>query len=123
MGSVLLLPWHRFVAVVLPIPLCPDDFRSVMHRPSSLLREDSYVFADSASTDVNKGLGADMKFRLGKPFRPYEQLMGVLPDRSKKIVPTPYWDLMTSPESPIIDFYPRDFDLDMNGKKMEWEAV
>ncbi|KAI7974680.1 hypothetical protein EIK77_003828 [Talaromyces pinophilus] len=50
-------------------------------------------------------------------------LMGVLPDRSKKIVPTAYWDLMTSPESPIIDFYPRDFELDMNGKKMEWEAV
>lgn len=49
--------------------------------------------------------------------------MGVLPDRSKQIVPRAYWDLMTSPESPIIDFYPRDFDLDMNGKKMEWEAV
>lgn len=64
-----------------------------------------------------------MNFRLGQPFRPYDQLMGVLPDRSKKIVPTAYHDLMTSPESPIIDFYPRDFDLDMNGKKMEWEAV
>lgn len=49
--------------------------------------------------------------------------MGVLPDRSKKIVPEVYHDLMTSPESPIIDFYPRDFELDMNGKKMEWEAV
>lgn len=49
--------------------------------------------------------------------------MGVLPDRSKRIVPTPYHDLMTNPESPIIDFYPRDFSLDMNGKKMEWEAV
>lgn len=64
-----------------------------------------------------------MNFRLGQPFRPYDQLMGVLPDRSKKIVPTAYHDLMTSPDSPIIDFYPRDFDLDMNGKKMEWEAV
>lgn len=73
--------------------------------------------------DVKNGLGADMNFRLGQPFRPFQQLMGVLPDRSKKIVPTPYHDLMTNPESPIIDFYPRDFELDMNGKKMEWEAV
>lgn len=64
-----------------------------------------------------------MNFKLGQPFRPFQQLMGVLPDRSKKIVPQAYHDLMTSPDSPIIDFYPRDFELDMNGKKMEWEAV
>ena len=64
-----------------------------------------------------------MDFQLGQPFRPYQQLMGVLPDRSKRIVPTPYHELMTNPNSPIIDFYPRDFELDMNGKKMEWEAV
>ncbi|KAL8953774.1 MAG: hypothetical protein Q9222_000391 [Ikaeria aurantiellina] len=74
-------------------------------------------------SDVKKGLGADMNFQLGQPFRPYQQLMGVLPDRSKRIVPTSYHDLMTNPSSPIIDFYPRDFELDMNGKKMEWEAV
>jgi 5'-3' exoribonuclease 1 len=74
-------------------------------------------------SDVKKGLGADLNFQLGQPFRPFQQLMGVLPDRSKKIVPTIYHELMTSPDSPIIDFYPRDFDLDMNGKKQEWEAV
>ncbi|RMZ79754.1 hypothetical protein DV738_g3128, partial [Chaetothyriales sp. CBS 135597] len=74
-------------------------------------------------SDVKKGLGADMNFQLGQPFHPYEQLMGVLPDRSKTIVPVVYHDLMTSSDSPIIDFYPRDFQLDMNGKKMEWEAV
>lgn len=73
--------------------------------------------------DVKKGLRADMSFQLGQPFRPYQQLMGVLPDRSKKIVPGIYHDLMTNPASPIIDFYPRDFELDMNGKKMDWEAV
>ena len=74
-------------------------------------------------SDVMKGLNADLNFKLGQPFRPNEQLMGVLPDRSKKIVPQVYWPLMTDPESPIIDFYPRDFELDMNGKKMDWEAV
>ncbi|KAH6987605.1 XRN 5'-3' exonuclease N-terminus-domain-containing protein [Ilyonectria sp. MPI-CAGE-AT-0026] len=74
-------------------------------------------------SDVVKGVGADLNFQKGQPFKPYEQLMGVLPDRSKKIVPKVYHDLMTNPESPIIDFYPRDFELDMNGKKMDWEAV
>jgi 5'-3' exoribonuclease 1 len=74
-------------------------------------------------SDVTKGLGANMNFTLGQPFRPFQQLMGVLPDRSKKLVPQAYWDLMTNPNSPIIDFYPREFELDMNGKKMEWEAV
>lgn len=74
-------------------------------------------------SDVKKGLGVSMDFQLGQPFRPFQQLMGVLPDRSKSIVPVAYHDLMTDKESPIHDFYPRDFDLDMNGKKMEWEAV
>ncbi len=81
-----------------------------------------YHFSPMIS-DVMKGLNADLNFKLGQPFRPNEQLMGVLPDRSKKIVPTVYWELMTDPKSPIIDFYPRDFELDMNGKKMDWEAV
>lgn len=74
-------------------------------------------------SDVTKGLGADINFKLGQPFKPFQQLMGVLPDRSKKIVPVTYHDLMINPNSPIIDFYPRDFQLDMNGKKMDWEAV
>ncbi|KAI9041744.1 chromatin-binding exonuclease XRN1 [Aspergillus affinis] len=81
-----------------------------------------YHYAPMIS-DVKKGLKADTNFKLGRPFKPYEQLMGVLPDRSKKTVPKAYWELMTSEDSPIIDFYPRDFELDMNGKKMEWEAV
>ena len=74
-------------------------------------------------SDVKRGLNADVDFTLGQPFRPYQQLMGVLPDRSKTIVPSAYHELMTNSDSPIYDFYPRDFELDMNGKKMEWEAV
>ncbi|PHH55895.1 5'-3' exoribonuclease 1 [Ceratocystis fimbriata CBS 114723] len=75
------------------------------------------------TSDIVKGINANLNFKKGAPFLPFEQLMGVLPDRSKSIVPSVYWPLMTDPKSPIIDFYPRDFELDMNGKKMEWEAV
>lgn len=31
--------------------------------------------------------------------------------------------LMTSTNSPIIEYYPLDFKTDLNGKQQEWEAV
>ncbi|KAG2018391.1 exonuclease II [Coprinopsis cinerea AmutBmut pab1-1] len=62
-------------------------------------------------------------FELGKPFKPYEQLMGVLPVASKDHIPLAYQDLMYDPNSPILDFYPLEFESDLNGKKQDWEAV
>ena len=49
--------------------------------------------------------------------------MGVFPPASRKHIPSVFHDLMTSPESPIIDFYPTSFQIDMNGKKMLWQGV
>lgn len=58
-----------------------------------------------------------------KPFKPFEQLMAVLPARSKKLMPDVYRSLMTDEHSPIIDFYPHEVDIDLNGKTASWEAV
>lgn len=68
---------------------------------------------------------ADMEtsFDKGKPFKPFEQLMGVLPASSNHAIPEIFHDLMSNPSSEIIDFYPEDFQVDLNGKKFAWQGV
>lgn len=65
----------------------------------------------------------EVKFEKGKPFRPFEQLMGVLPASSNHAIPEIFHDLMSNPDSEIIDFYPEDFAVDLNGKKFAWQGV
>ncbi|KHN71056.1 5'-3' exoribonuclease 1 [Toxocara canis] len=65
----------------------------------------------------------EMGFELSSPFHPFEQLMAVLPAASAECLPTPLQELMFDESSPILDFYPRDFETDLNGKKNDWEAV
>lgn len=92
-------------------------------------------------SDVKGFSGLDLKFDLGEPFLPFQQLLAVLPAASRQLLPTAYQvdileffqeffyffavfqDLMTKNESPVIDFYPPDFETDLNGKKNDWEAV
>lgn len=56
-------------------------------------------------------------------FKPMEQLMSVLPASSSKYLPEPLAELMLDPNSPITDFYPVDFKIDLNGHKHEWQGV
>lgn len=82
-----------------------------------------YHYAPFASDFCNiAGLSTEFETDT-KPFRPLEQLMGVFPAASSKHVPEPWGELMSSPESEIIDFYPEDFKIDLNGKKFAWQGV
>ncbi|XP_025736980.1 5'-3' exoribonuclease 1 isoform X3 [Callorhinus ursinus] len=74
-------------------------------------------------SDIRNISTLKIHFELGKPFKPFEQLLAVLPAASKNLLPTCYQHLMTSEDSPIIEYYPPDFKTDLNGKQQEWEAV
>lgn len=64
-----------------------------------------------------------LDFKKGKPFKPFEQLMGVLPAASNHAIPEVFHSLMTDDDSDIKDFYPEDFHVDLNGKKFAWQGV
>ena len=64
-----------------------------------------------------------INFEKGRISRPFEQLMSVLPAASRHSLPEVFHDLMLNQESEIIDFYPEDFEIDLNGKKMAWQGV
>lgn len=75
------------------------------------------------SSDINKLAHLKLEYTLGKPFRPFEQLMAVLPADSCNALPSCYHRLMKADSSPIIDFYPTDFEIDMDGCKQAWMGV
>ncbi|KAG1462497.1 hypothetical protein G6F56_005504 [Rhizopus delemar] len=81
-----------------------------------------YYYAPMASDFVNIE-SFDIKFEQSAPLKPFEQLMGVLPAASKSHIPAPFHHLMTEGDSPIIDYYPTQFEVDMDGKKWEWQGV
>jgi len=82
-----------------------------------------YHYAPFASDfeDIEK---VDIEFEKGTgPFNPLEQLMSVFPAASGKFLPPTWRELMSAADSPIIDFYPTDFKVDLNGKRFAWQGV
>jgi len=79
---------------------------------------DFCILAPMISDLVNlENMSQEIKLEMGAPLKPFEQLMGCLPPASSSLVPRPYRKLMCSSDSPIIQFYPVSFEVDMNGKK------
>jgi len=81
-----------------------------------------YHYAPRIS-DLASGFQKKFEFELGTPLLPFVQLMAILPPLFKINVPSAFRHLMVDENSPIIDAYPTDFEIDLNGKRQAWEAV
>ncbi|KAJ9699593.1 hypothetical protein PVL29_008270 [Vitis rotundifolia] len=71
-----------------------------------------------------KGLSrVKAKFEKGSPFKPFDQLVGVLPPSSAHALPKAYQPLMINEDSNIIDFYNTNFEVDTDGKRFTWQGI
>lgn len=81
-----------------------------------------YHYAPFISDVVNFG-EVDVHFDMGEPFKPYDQLLSVLPAASSSLLPKVYRGLVTSSDSPLAQYFPTEVEYDLNGKQNDWEAV
>lgn len=83
MGDVLLLQWCGFMGLVLRLPLLSSNIRcDTSRRP---LPGSHFLSVDMKGVDK-----MSFNFELGQPFKPFEQLMSVLPEGSRDLVPSAY---------------------------------
>lgn len=81
------------------------------------------AFYAPLATDMRDLRSLTVRFAKGHPFSPVTQLLAVLPPESSHFLPPPFQALMVEEASPVIDFFPPDFEVDPNGKRNAWEAV
>ena len=61
------------------------------------------------------------EFQINSPVSPYLQLLSVIPPQCSDILPSPL-DKITSDEK-FKDYFPKDFEIDLSGKRREWEGI
>ncbi|MQM20028.1 hypothetical protein Taro_053039 [Colocasia esculenta] len=101
------------------------------------------------ASDIKGITCSNMQFTLGAPFKPFDQLMAVLPPRSAHALPKPFQSLMTDQQSGVREMYPTgiglhkftksnllpimcecltvvfvtDFEVDVDGKRYLWQGI
>jgi 5'-3' exonuclease len=58
-----------------------------------------------------------------QPPVPFVQLLAILPPGSSKLLPSPLNSLLKTEDSPLSEFIPKEVEIDLAGKRQEWEAV
>ena len=57
------------------------------------------------------------------PLLPFQQLLAVLPPKSSGLLPYPLNNLLLNDDSPLKEFCPDKFEIDLSGKKHEYQGI
>lgn len=95
---------------------CPDWTWFYHYNATPLLR-DLVRYVVEKGEDINQ-----ITFGQTGPTKPFYQLLTILPPQSAELLPKPFHYLMKDSKSPIIQFYPTDFETECYGKKYLWEC-
>jgi len=95
---------------------CADWYWFYIHDATPLLT-DFCGYIEENSESINQ-----VSFTHNYPVKPYHQLMMILPPQSANLLPVQFRPYMLSDQSPLIHYYPIDFELDYYGKQFRWET-
>jgi 5'-3' exoribonuclease 2 len=62
-------------------------------------------------------------YPITSPTVPFIQLLSVLPPKSADLLPAPLDDLLRSESSPMSEYCPDEFPVDLSGKRQTWEGT
>jgi 5'-3' exoribonuclease 1 len=78
---------------------------------------DLYNYMDRYVSDINL-----IKLPKSKPFKPFEQLLMVLPNNSRDLLPPKLSSLMIDNNSDIIQYYPIQYQIETTNNYYLWEC-
>lgn len=83
-----------------------------------------HYYAPMASDLVGlMSLGKQVLFGPSQPFLPHQQLLAVLPPMSYRCLPSAYWPLLQSKNSPLKSAFPEHIEIDREGARAPWEGI
>ena len=63
------------------------------------------------------------KYKKTFPLLPFQQLLAIMPPKSSKLLPEPLNKLLTDDDSQIKEYCPEKFEIDLAGKKNDWQGI
>jgi 5'-3' exoribonuclease 1 len=78
---------------------------------------DIYNYMNNFISNINH-----LEIEKARPLKPFEQLLSVLPQQSAHLLPQTYQKLMTDMTSPIIEYYPDNYNIETIFRYYLWEC-